>query len=68
MASHYEAPFETLVTGDKSYHDITVDVAAPVKELPTANGGWFSIDNRLPLGSWMYYLYHLNRDWNMGTK
>ena len=32
MASHYEAPIRTpLVTGDKSYHDVSVDVAAPVE-------------------------------------
>ena len=32
MASHYEAPLrKPLVTGDKSYHDVTVDVAAPVE-------------------------------------
>ena len=32
MASHYEAPIRRpLITGDKSYHDVTVDVAAPVE-------------------------------------
>ena len=32
MASHYEAPIrKPLVTGDKSYHDVTIDVAAPVE-------------------------------------
>jgi hypothetical protein len=32
MASHYEAPIRRpLVTGGKSYHDVSVDVAAPVK-------------------------------------
>ncbi len=32
MASHYEAPIRRpLVTGDKTYHDVTVDVAAPVE-------------------------------------
>ena len=32
MASHYEAPIrKPLVTGNKSYHDVTVDVAAPVE-------------------------------------
>jgi len=32
MASHYEAPIrEPLVTGEKSYHDVTVDIAAPVE-------------------------------------
>ena len=30
MSSHYEAPIrKPLVIGDKSYHDITVDIAAP---------------------------------------
>ena len=29
---HYEAPIRTpLITGEKSYHDITVDVARPVE-------------------------------------
>ena len=29
MASHYEAPIRRpLVTGEKSYHDVTVDVAS----------------------------------------
>ena len=32
MASHYEAPIRRpLIIGDKSYHDITVEVAAPVE-------------------------------------
>lgn len=32
MASHYEAPIrKPLVTGNKSYHDVTIDVAAPVE-------------------------------------
>ncbi|NQW35932.1 MAG: polysulfide reductase NrfD [Flavobacteriales bacterium] len=32
MMSHYEAPIrEPLINGDKSYHDISVDVAAPVE-------------------------------------
>ena len=31
MSSHYEAPIrEPLVIGEKSYHDITVDIGAPV--------------------------------------
>ena len=33
MSSHYEAPIrEPLVLGDKSYHDITVDIANLLKE------------------------------------
>ena len=42
MASHYEAPIRTpLVTGDKSYHDVTVDVAAPVEG--KANRSWWIV-------------------------
>lgn len=42
MASHYEAPIRTpLVTGDKSYHDVTVDVAAPVEG--KANKAWWIV-------------------------
>ena len=43
MASHYEAPIrKPLVTGDKTYHDVTMDVAAPVEGKLTVNGGLFS--------------------------
>lgn len=32
MASHYEAPIrKPLVLGDKTYHDVTVDVARPIE-------------------------------------
>ena len=42
MASHYEAPIrKPLVTGDKSYHDVTVDVAAPVEG--PANRQWWIV-------------------------
>ncbi len=42
MASHYEAPIRRpLVIGDKSYHDITVDVAAPVEG--KANRSWWIV-------------------------
>ncbi|QLE01396.1 polysulfide reductase NrfD [Galbibacter sp. BG1] len=42
MASHYEAPIrEPLVTGEKSYHDVTVDVAAPVEG--RANKQWWIV-------------------------
>jgi len=42
MASHYEAPIRRpLVTGDKSYHDVTVDVAAPVEG--RANKSWWIV-------------------------
>jgi len=38
--SHYEAPIrKPLVTGDKSYHDVTLDVAAPVEG--KANKSWW---------------------------
>ena len=42
MASHYEAPIrKPLVTGDKTYHDVTVDVAAPVEGV--ANKQWWIV-------------------------
>ncbi|MEP2937439.1 MAG: NrfD/PsrC family molybdoenzyme membrane anchor subunit [Gilvibacter sp.] len=42
MASHYEAPIRRpLITGNKSYHDVTVDVAAPVEG--TANKSWWIV-------------------------
>ena len=42
MASHYEAPIRRpLVTGDKSYHDVTLDVVAPVEG--KANKLWWYI-------------------------
>ena len=42
MASHYEAPIrKPLVTGDKSYHDVTIDVAAPVEGV--ANRQWWIV-------------------------
>ncbi len=40
--SHYEAPIrKPLVTGDKNYHDVTVDVAAPVEG--RANKSWWIV-------------------------
>ena len=40
--SHYEAPIrKPLVTGDKNYHDVTVDVAAPVEG--KANKSWWIV-------------------------
>ncbi len=37
---HYEAPIrEPIITGNKSYHDITVDVAAPIEG--KANTSWW---------------------------
>ncbi len=42
MASHYEAPIRRpLIIGDKNYHDITVDVAAPVEG--KANKSWWIV-------------------------
>ncbi len=42
MASHYEAPIrEPLVIGDKSYHDVSVDVAAPIEG--KANKQWWMV-------------------------
>ncbi|WP_117881777.1 NrfD/PsrC family molybdoenzyme membrane anchor subunit [Aureibaculum luteum] len=40
MMGHYEAPIrEPIITGDKSYHDITLDVAAPIEG--KANKSWY---------------------------
>ncbi|MDT8346382.1 MAG: NrfD/PsrC family molybdoenzyme membrane anchor subunit [Flavobacteriaceae bacterium] len=40
--AHYEAPIrKPLVTGDKSYHDVSVDVAAPVEG--RANKQWWLV-------------------------
>ncbi|MHA7055979.1 NrfD/PsrC family molybdoenzyme membrane anchor subunit [Aquimarina sp. M1] len=42
MMSHYEAPIrKPLVTGNKTYHDVTVDVAAPVEG--KANKSWWIV-------------------------
>jgi predicted flap endonuclease-1-like 5' DNA nuclease/Ni/Fe-hydrogenase subunit HybB-like protein len=42
MASHYEAPIRRpLVTGEKSYHDVSVDVARPVEG--KANKSWWIV-------------------------
>ena len=42
MASHYEAPIRRpLVTGEKSYHDVTVEVARPVEG--KANKLWWTV-------------------------
>ena len=42
MASHYEAPIrKPLVLGDKSYHDISVDIARPVEG--RANKQWWIV-------------------------
>ncbi|MCW5516262.1 NrfD/PsrC family molybdoenzyme membrane anchor subunit [Muriicola sp. Z0-33] len=42
MASHYEAPIrKPLVLGDKGYHDVSVDIAAPVER--RANKQWWIV-------------------------
>jgi hypothetical protein len=42
MASHYEAPIrKPLVIGNKGYHDVTVDIAAPVEG--RANKHWWIV-------------------------
>jgi len=42
MSSHYEAPIrEPLVLGEKSYHDVSVEIAAPV--LGRANKSWWIV-------------------------
>ena len=42
MASHYEAPIRNpLIVGDKTYHDVTVDVARPVEG--KANRLWWIV-------------------------
>ena len=42
MGSHYEAPIRTpLVTGDKTYHDITEDIVRPVEG--KANKQWWIV-------------------------
>jgi len=42
MGSHYEAPIRRpLVLGDKSYHDVTKDIARPVEGMP--NRQWWVV-------------------------
>ena len=42
MASHYEAPIRRpLVAGEKSYHDVTVDIAKPIET--RANRQWWIV-------------------------
>ena len=44
MASHYEAPIrKPLVLGDKGYHDVSVDISAPIEGTGQQDtGGSFS--------------------------
>ena len=38
--SHYESPYrEPLILGEKSYHDISVDIARPIET--KANRNWW---------------------------
>lgn len=42
MSSHYEAPIrEPLVLGEKSYHDVSVEIGAPI--LGRANKSWWIV-------------------------
>ncbi len=69
MASHYEAPIRRpLVTGEKSYHDVTDDVARPIEGKANRAGGLFSVLLcSIPLGNRLYYLYHFNWYWSLGS-
>ena len=71
MSSHYEAPIrKPLVLGDKSYADISNDIARPV-ETPPNKDWWiaFSISMaNIFVGCWMYNLHYRNRYWNMGLE
>ena len=52
MSSHYEAPIrKPLILGDKSYHDVSNDIARPV-ETPPDKDWWiaFSIAMAAQLG------------------
>jgi molybdopterin-containing oxidoreductase family membrane subunit len=71
MSSHYEATIrKPLVIGDKSYHDVTVDVAAPVEG--KANKHWWIVFSIALIaflwGLRLYYLHCINRYWNLGIK
>jgi molybdopterin-containing oxidoreductase family membrane subunit len=60
MSSHYEATIrKPLVIGDKSYHDVTVDVAAPVEG--KANKHWWIVFS-IALTAFLWgSLYNLHR-------
>jgi hypothetical protein len=70
LSSHYEATIrKPLVIGDKSYHDVTVDVAAPVEG--KANKHWwivFSIALTAFLWGIACIIHRINRNRNMGIK
>ena len=69
--SHYEAPIrEPLILGDKSYSDISNDIAAPV-EGKANKWWWFSIyyfTSRIFMGCWCNCLYHRYRYRGMGIE
>lgn len=59
MASHYEAPIrKPLVTGDKSYHDVTLDVVAAVEG--KANKSWWIVFS-IALAAFSWALGHQSR-------
>jgi len=44
--AHYEAPIRRpLVTGDKTYHDVTLDIVAPVRDVQINLGGSYSLSH-----------------------
>ncbi len=52
MSSHYEAPIrKPLIEGDKSYHDITVDIARPI-ETPPNKDWWIAFSIALMAFLW----------------
>jgi molybdopterin-containing oxidoreductase family membrane subunit len=68
MSSHYEATIrKPLVIGDKSYHDVTVDVAAPVEG---KNKHWWIVFS-IALTAFLWgiaCIHRINRNRNMGIK
>jgi len=71
MASHYEAPIRRpLVRGEKSYHDVSVDIARPVEG--KANKQWWIVFSLALLaffmGNRVYRLYYFYWYWSMGIK
>ena len=71
MASHYEAPIrKPLVLGDKGYHDVTVDIAAPVEG--RANKHWWIVFS-IALAAFLWgvgcnHLYDFYRDRFLGIE
>jgi hypothetical protein len=54
-----------LVIGDKTYHDVTVDVAAPVEG--KTNKHWWIVFS-IALAFLCIIVYTVYRNWNMGIK